>query len=112
MRSALLFAGACLFCLSQAGLADSGFLKLSKPGSDYSSFMGDRTACLNAAKHARFETAQNGGVPFVVNYSFEAFVGCMKSKGYQLDANGYRAAWYHNDYDRHYILRPDKPVHS
>ena len=42
-------------------------------------------------------------------YSFYEFADCMKAKGYRLDPNGYRAAWYTSYDGHHYSLQPDSP---
>lgn len=105
MRTALFVVASCLIGLTQSGLADSGFIKLSKPDIRYATFMEDRNACFSSASRRVFDWHS---VSWTTHNLYD-FADCMTAKGYRLDPNGYRAAWYTSYDGRHYSLQPDRP---
>lgn len=118
MRKILLLVSACLFCLSEPGLASSGLfnakivIKLSRPNTSYAGFMSDRNACFTAAEHRDFDRLSSsvgapGSAHPTVRYDLKEFSGCMNVKGYLYDPNGYRAAWYYAVGDNRYMLTPE-----
>lgn len=112
MRSALMVAAGCMI-LSQAGLASTHTIRLSKPNTTYAAFLDERTVCLNAAWHQSGADvgAWGGGVPPVHTsggaYSLKEFADCMNAKGYLLDPNGYRAVKYYSLAQGGYLLVPE-----
>jgi len=94
-----------LVAYSPAGSAASaeGVLKLSKPGVSYVTFMNDRTDCLTTARRWRYDRA------LFSNFNFDKFANCMRNRGYQLDANGFRAACYSTDDGKTYALYSERP---
>jgi len=104
MRSVLLVAVGCLICSSQPGLAGGGFIHLSKPNTSYSAYMNDRSACFTAASYRISDE-----YAMWTRYNLNEFAGCMTAKGYRLDPNGYRAAWYESYDGQHYYLQLNRP---
>ena len=108
MRSALLVAVGCVFCLSQAGFADEQFavsVQFSKPNVTYNAFLHDRNACLGDASHQGWSSL-NALYPVraTPTYSFARFSNCMLAKGYKPDANGFRAATFSHVTGDQYLL--------
>lgn len=107
MRRTLLLVAGCLL-LTPAMMASPLVIKLSRPNTDYSSFLNDRNACLKDASHsewARFPGAGSFSLT-QVRYDVYAFAACMNSRGYLLDPNGFRAIRYQKDLDNKGWVEP------
>jgi hypothetical protein len=97
MGRALLIVVGCILCLSQAGLASPFVLKLFRPNTGYTQFLNDRSACLQATRHAQWTDYSASGASWTgesISYDVRAFGGCMNARGYVADPNGYGAIRY------------------
>lgn len=98
MSKALFLAAACALCLGQANATGYAIdVKFAKSDVSYDQFRADRDHCLSAASKTHY-TDGFRSVPYreayrnFATYNLNRFYGCMVSRGYQPNNNGWRAA--------------------